>query len=253
MNIIMHSSSIRIDRIRSIILIAIVAATAGCTDLSTHLDDPGSLTIDQIIRVETSKTEMLANGLERSRITAYLLGDTPDNLEIIFRASGGRFSGLPGSGSLDGNQQEFRVNAVNREASVDLIAGTESKVVTVTAWVDKFGDRVDINLLPSLPQEIELSADRTVVDADGNATVSLTAALLRIDRRERVSDGTRILFEAFDDTTRATIRQLRRSATSSNGSATVSVVGNEARGVKFIARVDSPLSDARDSLLVRFK
>jgi hypothetical protein len=169
-----------------------------------ELDDPDSFDISDVISIAASAETLRANGVDKLTVTATLLGDTADGLEIVFTTDAGRFAGLPTEGSADKEIQEVKVTAVGRIAEVDLISSTKAEIATVSATVTatknsiiyNYQQSTNVRFEPFLPGDIYLAADKSIIKNDGTETVTLTAHLRAPKGIGTVTENTRVIFEA---------------------------------------------------------
>jgi len=218
----------------------------------SELDDPTKLDLNEVITVQTKKTVLSANGLDTTAVTAELTGDTPDGQLVTFKTDIGSFAGIPSNGTASNNSTSISLNANAREASVFLISGIEEGTATVSASVGNFTNISEVIFQRVNPDRIVLTSNRTEVPADGNSTVALTVNLLLSNALGTVTEKTRILFRAENDSTGQSVPALDRVALSDNqGVATTSITGTQQGRMRIISTVDG-LNNLADTILVQF-
>jgi hypothetical protein len=214
----------------------------GCK--TVELDEPGSLNSGDIIKVEAALTKVNANGVDRVKITATLMGNTPDG-KIAFKTDYGTFAG--------NNQQQYDVTTIGHKAEVFLISSTDAiKEVTVTASIESITATTIIEFERVFPVRIYLTGNVTRLKADGKSTANITATLVPPENRGTVSKGARVIFDAIDTETGASVPQLHREALSdAEGKASVAFVSHQPGLMEITCRIDD-LPDVTATFFIEF-
>jgi len=234
-------------KLQKIIYLAILSLFFNLLSCS-KLDDPTSISTDNIITIKTEKDSILANGADKTLITAELKGDTPDGQTLTFKTDKGYFSGIPGSGT--GNIQQFTLKSSARTASVYLVSSTEETDATVSVSVSDFLVFTTVEFKRISPSRIIISSNRFELPADGNSAAQLTVSLISPMDIGTVTEGTRILFTVENASTNVELTNLHMEALSDqNGVAKTSFVGTDKGQMRIIARVDK-LDAIRDTILI---
>lgn len=224
-----------------------------CELTDDGLFDPEQFSIDDVIEIKTEPSTILANGVDRTLVTATLKGHTPDGLEIEFETDGGTFASVVDDGTNSQNQQEIAVKASGKQAQVFLISSIEVTKTTVSATVKALDASADdtgftvfstISFTRANPDRIILSSNLRKQKADGQSVVEVTADLISPDNAGTVSKDTRIIFQVADASTGAAVPELRSEALSdASGKAKVQLSSRQARIVRITASVESVESD----------
>ena len=219
-----------------ILSLMLLFMVGGCKVL--ELEDPDSLTVEDVIEISAASEQVNANGVDGVSITATLMGDTPDGQNIVFRTDTGTFSG-----SNSSNPQEINLNAAGRKAEVFLISSTDVKEkVTVSASVSDYTDSTSIRFVRVFPVRIYLTGNVTQLPADGQNTAVLTAILVPPEDKGAVSKGARVIFEAVDANTGAAVAHLYREALSivsgGQGMASVNMTSQQPGLMQITCRVE---------------
>lgn len=225
-----------------VFLVGFLFYSPGCK--TVKLDEPGSLNTDDIIQVDAVPATVNANGVDRVKITATLLGDSPDG-KIVFKTDFGTFAG--------NNQQQFETATVGHQAEVFLISSIDViKEVTVTASIESITASTIVEFIRVLPVRIFLTSNVTRLKADGNSTATITATLVPPENIGIVSKGARVIFDAIDAETGAAVPQLYREALSgAEGKASAAFVSHQPGLMEITCRVDG-LADVTATFLIEF-
>ncbi|MFV1884991.1 MAG: hypothetical protein ACMZ7B_10925 [Balneola sp.] len=222
---------------------------------SCELENPSSITLDEIIKIESAATEIFANGVSTVTITATLEGETPNGETITLKTDNGTFVGQEPNSS-NNNGTELSIKAAPRLIQADLKSSTEVGEVTISATVGEYIAFTKVNFTRENPNRIFLESSATTLRANGNDAITLTANLIAPQDGNgqigTVSQGTRVLFLAKLDSTGSDLLALRReSLSNSSGKATAQLVGRTTGLVRIIATVEN-LPQVRDSIYVDF-
>jgi hypothetical protein len=243
------------NNIKIYIIFIVIAVSLFCFSgcKVVELDDPGSLTIEDLIQVTPESTTVNANGVDRVKITATLKGDTPDGKKIIFKTDCGTFASIPEGAATSNNQQQIEINAVGKKAEVSIISSTDvKKVVTVSASVEGFTAFTSVEFVRVFPARIFLTSNVTLLKANGQDTATITATLVPPDNIGTVSKGARVIFDAIDKETGVVVSQLHREALSdSNGKASANFTSQQPGLMEITCSIEGQ-SEKSDPLLIEF-
>lgn len=220
-----------------ILVTGILFHSIGCKLI--ELDDPETLTITDVIKIETTSSQVNANGVDKVTIIATLLGDTPDGQNVIFTTDAGTFASIPGSGTTSENQQQIEIKAVGKTAEVYLVSSIEVKEANVSASIEGYTVFTTIKFVRFYPERMYLTSNMSRLKADGQSTATLTATLIPPDNKGTVSKGTRVIFDAIDLDTNAPVPQLHREALSDeNGQAAAQFASQQAGVMQITCSID---------------
>jgi len=183
----------------------VFAALAACS--VTNLVDPRSVSARDVLTVHPDSTVLGADGVSRTRVTAKLGVDTPDGVDVAFRASGGQFLGADGNAT-----RSVTVKAAGRQAVATYVADTRAAPVTLSASIGTVMVDTIIALRAAPPSEILLVPGKRTAKATGADAIELRATLFAADPARVVSRGTRVDFIAVDSASGVELSELRGAA-----------------------------------------
>jgi hypothetical protein len=169
--------------------IAALLGLCACTE-STVAPEPATLGI------RASADSLASNGLSSVVVTAELPPSLPQDGTVEFTTSLGRFAN-PGAAP----ERKVTIHARGGIAEARLFAAGEVGTAYVTVSGGGTQAQTTVELTPSLPEIIDLFADRTAAPADGATAVNATAVLRRV--AGSVSRGIPVRFEVQDSATGA--------------------------------------------------
>jgi hypothetical protein len=170
------------------------ALLALCLAECTPLDDPSPAALSGVLSLALSPQRLSADGASFVTLTGTLRSDTRDTATVTFTVSGARFA--------DGTGQ-WKTLASGTTASAVAVVGLQAGDFLVTASVRQLVVTDTLHLVPALPTELDLHADRSAAPPDGNNQVMLTATLRRPPGQGRPSLGRLVDFSFADSTTGA--------------------------------------------------
>jgi hypothetical protein len=235
---------------RNVVLVfSLAAAVFGC-----NLEDPNGLSVDDMFSVSVEPRQISADGVSSAVVTITLRGDTPSGVEVLLRTDMGRFGSLPPESGGDATEsQEFTIKITARSDQVALISGTKAGTAFISASIDDFTQFDTTTFTRVHPEQLKLTSNRSVADANGADRVTLTAKLHPSGYRGTVTEGTKVLFEARDTMTGLAIPELQREADSDgNGDAQAELFSSTSGHFEITAFVESDPS-VRDSLTIQFE
>ena len=168
------------------LLFAIMAALL---PLGCDLNNPDDgIQTDDIITITPAAASLLADGESRMLITANLGSLSDPGKTITFRTGFGKF--IAGE---EENPQTFTINASHKTAEAILQSSTTTEdQVELSAEVGEFKALTFIKFERAWPDEMILTAEKNVVDADRIDFATLTAELFR--ETGTPSDETKVNF-----------------------------------------------------------
>lgn len=233
------------------VIIIVTCLCFSCCKLF-NLDDPSSISLNDIFILSASPDIIYANGYDRAKIMVSLVGDTKDGKKVTIKTDNGRFSSLPYGIDDKARSQTIEVNAINRKAEVYLISSTKVGAANVSASIEGFTQCASISFARYYPQRIKLSATSYELKANGNDTATLNVSLITKDDIGITSEGTRIILSALDLATMQDVKELYRETVSNErGEATFSICGRRTGLIKLTAYLyDYP--QINDSVEIKF-
>lgn len=218
------------------------------------VSDPNDIRIEDLFTISIAPRILPADGVARAVVEVTLQGETPTGVEVTFRTDMGRFASLhSGNEQTSMNDQEITLKVSARSQGVALISGTQAGMAAISGAINGFTAFDSAEFARVMPARLLLTADRSVLPANGVDRVRLTAELVLSDETRTVTEGTRVILEATDEVTGNPIPELGREATSdADGIASVDLFGTFVGWVVITAVVeDSP--SVRGQIRVEFQ
>lgn len=170
--------------------LGVLCLLAACSEL----DDPTASTSGRAVTVQVIPDSIAADGVSRAAVEVRLAPDTPLGSEVTVSTDLGS---LAGAGQ--GPAQQLKYNAGSRTDTLVLVSGSRPGVATVTVQTGKSFAADSVRLTAAAPDAVELATDRTRATANGQDAITATARLFRAVAAGKVSEGTRVRFDAFRD------------------------------------------------------
>jgi hypothetical protein len=219
------------------LVLAVLALTSAC-----ELADPTAG--GPLLTLSVSDRTITANNIATTTITASLRQDTDADVEVTFATNAGRFLT-----SSTAETNSLKRTTEDRVAEVLLQTDDRPALVVVTATAGSVSAFDTLRFEPGAPDTLLLTANRTVADADGNTTISLTATLSMSDPLAKPTQGTAVVFSARDSggTLEPTLE--RRGTSGPNGTVQVDLTSTVPDIYAIYAAVDG---GPADTLMVEF-
>ncbi|MBR9922871.1 MAG: hypothetical protein GYB31_18745 [Bacteroidetes bacterium] len=141
-----------------------------------ELEDPAiGVDVSQIISLESEKTVLLADGLDRTTLTANLGTLADANQDITFSVEDGKFAEAPNN-----NPKLVTKTASGKVAEATVISSTTvAEEVIVSASVENFVAPVILTYERAYPQDLTVVADKQTVSTDRIDFAEVTVQLYR--------------------------------------------------------------------------
>ncbi|MDN5202519.1 hypothetical protein QQ008_14120 [Fulvivirgaceae bacterium BMA10] len=155
------------------------------------LEDPDvGVSLRNVVTLTLADTQIIADGNDRTSITATLGIESAAGEMITFKTDQGTFAGTS-------DEQEVGITAAGRTVEVFLISDLiVNQNVTVTAEVGDFKTSETIEFTRSIPTDILLEADKLIFKADQSDQVTLTTKIFK-DGVGDPSEETRVDFTSM--------------------------------------------------------
>jgi hypothetical protein len=218
---------------RALIATLGIAATLSACELA----DPAGGEIDALT-IEATASELGANNVDATTITAVLRFDTDTEMDVTFSTSSGRF---PAGTGADRRTLVRRTN--DRRTDALLQADDQAALVVVKVSANNVSAFDTIRFTQVVPDRITLKSNRSAAAANGNETISVTASLIMNDFLARPTQQTVVVFTAVDGGGAEVPDFERRGTSGADGTVTVSLTTTVPGSYSVIAHVEGGPAD----------
>jgi hypothetical protein len=210
-----------------------------------RMDDPTAIVPTDVLTIAADSQALNADGDSRTGVVVRLGRFTPDNVDVLFKATAGSFVASDGSSSTS-----VTVKGGARQAQAIYLAGNRAGTVTVSASIGTVTVQSNLMLRPSLPATILLTPSKTSAKGDGSGVIDFKATLLSAGPPKVVSQGTRIEFVALDSATSVEIPDAHAIAIfdgSASSQVAYSISSRVARTIKVMATAGDSSSQVKSN------